>query len=312
MRRIPGNRHPVIGSALQSLSCAAGTGVSRWSGMPRSLNRRIPLLKGRNIPLSLPRRFVGDLLHFAKRIPSVPMQRRMDLSRVIDARACQEQRISWCAIFIKAYSMVADRQPELRRTYLSFPWGKLYEHPANVASFGLERDYHGESALLFAKIAGPERLPLATLDAIVRTHKAVEIEAVDSYCSQLRLSRLPLALRRWLWWLALEVDGRCKAYFFGTFSVSAAASLGAAGLHILSPLATTLNYSPFDERGCLDVRITYDHRVHDGAAIARALISLEEVLQGEICEELSAAARIATEASSSERTGAIGSFQPQF
>jgi hypothetical protein len=64
------------------------------------------------------------------------------------------------------------------------------------------------------------------------------------------------------------------------------ASLGAAGLHILSPLTTTLNYGIFEPDGAIDVRLAYDHRVLDGAPVARALAALEHVLRTEILEEL--------------------------
>ena len=63
------------------------------------------------------------------------------------------------------------------------------------------------------------------------------------------------------------------------------ASLG-AGRHILSPLTTTINYGTLEPDGTLDVRLTYDHRVLDGATVARALAALEEVLHDEIRHEL--------------------------
>ncbi len=257
--------------------------------MSRFLNRTIPCIKGRRIGLSLPRRFVCDLLHFSQRIPSVPMERRMDLAGVVDARSQGLTRISWSAIFLKAYAIVSERRPELRRTFLSLPWGHLYEHPQNVAALGVERNYEGEEGLFFLKISRPERLPLANLDELIRAHKHADFAEVNSFRAALLVSRLPLPLRRLLWWLGLEADGSCKAYHFGTFGVSAAASLGAAGLHILSPLATTVNYSRFDSDGRIDVRITYDHRVHDGGAIARALVELERVLCTDIQQELLAA-----------------------
>ncbi len=31
--------------------------------------------KGRTLPLSIPRRLIGDLLYFARDVPSVPVQR---------------------------------------------------------------------------------------------------------------------------------------------------------------------------------------------------------------------------------------------
>jgi hypothetical protein len=269
--------------------------------MSRLLNRKIPYLAGKKIPLSLPRRFVGDILHFAKRIPSIPMQRTMRLADVIEARGRLPQRFSWCAIFMKAFSLVASRRPELRRTYIPFPRGYIYEHPINVASFSLERNYQGEEGVFMARIAQPESISLRVLDQIVRAHKTAEIESVESYRQALWLSSLPRPIRRLLWWWGLETDGRYKAHFFGTFAISVVASLGAAGLHLLSPMSMTLNYGTFEPDGSLDFRLTYDHRVIDGATAARALVALEEVLHQEMREELlKEAAKHAAESASLE------------
>src|SRR5262249_2914943 len=101
-----------------------------------------------------------------------------------------------------------------------------------------------------------------------------------------QISRLPRPLRRLVWWFGLNVWGRKRAQYMGTFGVSVYAGLGAASLHPLSPLTTALNYGVIDESGKVDVRIVYDHRVLDGATVARALAGLECVLHGEILNEL--------------------------
>ena len=250
------------------------------------MTNSVPFLHGRNLGLSLPRRFICDLMSFAQKVPTVPMQRRMQLADVIEARAAWPKHISWCAIFLKAYAIVAKERPELRRAYIPFPWANIYEHPENVASFSLERDYKGEEAVFFGQIASPEKLSLVELDAIVRHYKAAPIESIPSYNHALLLSRLPSFLRRFIWWAGLCTDGRYRAYFFGTFAISVVASLGAAGLHILSPLTTTLNYGTFAADGSLDVRLAYDHRVLDGAVVARAMVALEETLHNVIVPEL--------------------------
>lgn len=245
-----------------------------------------PRIKGRWINLSPQRRFVCDLLHFARRLPSVPSQRRMQLADVIAARARTGPRISWCAIFIKAYAIVAASRPELRRCYLPWIWPHLYEHPINVASFSLERDYRGEPGVFFARVPRPETLSLRELDQLVRHHQTAPVEQVPTFMQAMFLSRFPRFIRRLVWWIGLYSDGACRGHFFGTFGISVVGSLGAAGLHILSPLTTTLNYGTFDDEGGLDVRLTYDHRVLDGAPAARALAELEEVLHAEIHAEL--------------------------
>lgn len=86
--------------------------------------------------------------------------------------------------------------------------------------------------------------------------------------------------------MGLYSDGACRGHFFGTFGISVVGSLGAAGLHILSPLTTTLNYWKFEPDGSLDVRLEYDHRVLDGVPVARVLEELEDTLHGEIHKEL--------------------------
>lgn len=243
-------------------------------------------IRGRWLGLSPQRRFVSDLLKYAQRIPSVPSQRRMHLADVIEARRRSGVRPSWCAIFLKAYSLISARRPELRRCYLPWPWPHLYEHPINVASFSVEQIYQGEESVLFAQITQPERLSLARLNALVRYYKQAPVDEVPSFRHAMLLSRLPRPLRHLVWQLGLYSDGACRAHFFGTFGISVVASLGAAGLHLLSPLTTTINYGVFEADGSLDVRLVYDHRVLDGAPVARALAELEDVLHGPIREEL--------------------------
>src|SRR5262245_12488808 len=111
---------------------------------------------GRNLPVSLPRRWIGDLLHFARKVPAVVVQRHADVAALIQARAAAAPRPSWCAIFTKAYARVAADFPPLRRAYLPFPWPHLYEHPESVASVAVERTYRGEPAVFFGHLRGPE------------------------------------------------------------------------------------------------------------------------------------------------------------
>lgn len=210
----------------------------------------------------------------------------MHLGPLVAARHAAPQRIGWCAIFTKAFAVVAARRPELRRSFLSFPWHHLFEHSANIASIAIERRLGDEEVVLFSLLRAPETRPLAEVQAAINRAKYDPIETIGEFRRELRTSRLPVLVRRLAWWIGLHGSGSQRAKNFGTFGVSATAALGASQLLILSPLTTTLYYGPFNTDGALDVRLVFDHRVVDGAMIARALAEMEVVLLDEILIEL--------------------------
>jgi hypothetical protein len=241
---------------------------------------------GRSISLSAPRRLICDLLHFARKVPTVPVQRQMNLSAVVEARARCRERVSWCAIFLKAMALTAEKTPEFRRAFLTFPTAHLYESPFSVASVAVERQIEGENAVLFARLIAPETLPLWELETQMRLFQGTPVEKVHVFKRALMMSRMPWFLRRMLWWFTLNVSGASRAWRVGTFGISVYSALGAESLHPLSPLTTTLNYGIIDTMGRVPVRIVYDHRVMDGATVARGLLRMEEMLNTTIVDEL--------------------------
>jgi hypothetical protein len=240
---------------------------------------------GRNLPLSLPRRWIGDLLHFAGKVPTVPVQRRIDIRAVVEARARLTQRPSWAALFTRAYGLVGRDVPELRRYYLSFPWPHLYEFPHTIASVAVERDWQGENAVFFGHLRSPETQTIASLDKRLREFKDKPIEKFGQFRRALQIAKYPRPLRRFVWWYGLNVNGRKRGKRLGTFGLSVYSGLGSESLHPLSPLTTTLNYGVI-ENGWVTVRVVYDHRVMDGGTVARAQARLEEVMNREIVHEL--------------------------
>jgi hypothetical protein len=242
-------------------------------------------MRGRPISLTPQRRFICDLMAAAKAIPTIPVQRRMNLAAVVAARKGSPLHPSWLAIFTKAYAKVAAAVPEMRRAYVKFPTHHLYEYPTSLASIAFERMYRGENAVFIGLIKDPARLPLADLHRLIRSYQEVDVEQCKDFQRMLQVSRLPGFLRRMLWWVSANV-GRQRGNYLGTFGVTAYSALGAESLHPLSPLTTTLTYGVIDADGGVDVRIIYDHRVMDGATVARALKSLEGELTGASCEEM--------------------------
>jgi hypothetical protein len=240
---------------------------------------------------------VIDLLYFARGIPTVPVQKRMALGPLVAARAACRERPRWTAIFTKAYALVAREFPELRRAYVKIPWPHLYEYPASNATVIIERDYRGEPGLFSISIKEPARQSLRDIGRQLERASTAPVEEIKDFRRAIQFSRLPRPLRRAFWWICLNI-GRQRGNYFGTFGVSVYSALNAESLHPLSPLTTLLNYGVMSSDGVLDVRIIYDHRVMNGATVARALARLEEILNSVILEEVRALAETPTKAES--------------
>jgi hypothetical protein len=210
----------------------------------------------------------------------------MRLGTVAEARQAAQPRPGWCAVFVKAYAIVAAQRSELRRAYFAYPWPHLYEHPISVASVAVERPLGKEDAVFFGHIRTPERQRLTAIDAHLRNFKEQPIETIALFRRILRLSALPRPLRRALWWYGMNSSGPRRVKYMGTFGISVVAGLGGSILQLISPLTTTLTYGVLRADGSLDVRLNFDHRVLDAGTAARALDDLERALNGEILAEL--------------------------
>jgi hypothetical protein len=240
---------------------------------------------GKSYAVSHFRRLVVDLMHFSAKVPSVTIERRMDLAPLFAARELCAPAPSWSAIFTKAYALVAARTPALRTSYMTFPWPRFYEHPINIATLNIDRQLADERVVLYVHVGSPETLTLYDIDAIIREHQEQPVNSLASYRAAVRLSRVPWPLRHLIWWGGLNVFGGARCRHFGTFGFSSIGALGASLLHMVPLLTSTLHYGMFDASGRLAVRLSFDHRVFDGATAAHALADMEEVLLGSVVEE---------------------------
>ena len=242
-------------------------------------------MRGRSIKLSAPRRLVCDLMRFSKPVPRVAVQRRMNLASLRTARASAGQHISWTAIMVKGYALLAQDVPELRRAYVKLPWPHLYEYVASIASITHERDVDGERAVLVSLIKQPEHRSVRGLDKVISEVRSRPVSEVKDFRKALSFAQLPAPARWLLFWLGLNIAAQ-RANRFGTFQFSVYSGLGSESLNPLTPLTTLLNYGPIEADGAVNVRIHYDHRVMDGASVARALARFEEILNGPVVDEL--------------------------
>jgi hypothetical protein len=246
--------------------------------------------QGRRLPLSPARRMVLELLHHARRVPSLPLAQTMHLPELVAARQAACPTPSWIALFMRAYGLVAQQHPVLRQAYLPYPRPHLYEHPHSVCAVLVEREWEGEPVVLGTKIRGPETQTLEDIDRYLKRYREAPVESIPAFRQILRFGRLPWLVRRFTFWHSLYLSGCTRAKRFGTFAISSLGNLGVEQFHPLTPLTTYLTFGPISPDGEVTVKIIYDHRVMDGRTVARCLNDLESVLKRDLVANLAASA----------------------
>jgi len=243
-----------------------------------------------NLKLSSGRKMVLELLHHARKVPSIPVARELTIAPLVERRAASELRPSWTAIFLRAYGLVSRDIPELRRSFIPYPWKRLYEHPFSSGAVVVEREFEGEPILLAAKIREPELKPLAFLDGWLQRLKTAPLHTISDFRQLLRFCKAPALFRRFVFWHSLYWSGKMRTKRFGTFMLSSYGSLGAEQIHPITALTTLFTFGPISADGRVTAKIIYDHRVMDGRRVAEALAALQRILNDVILPELSAPA----------------------
>jgi len=245
-------------------------------------------MRGTVRKISMPRRLIADLIHASIRVPFVSLARPLNLRQLLEARGLASRPPGWAAIFVKAFSLVARDEPVLRTLYAKWPWPGFYELPRSVAMIAIARVEDDQDCVLPQKVPAADQLPLSEIDAQIRHAKNAPIGEVPAFRKIMRVTRLPLPLRRLMWLIGLNF-GRQRANWFGSFAVTSVAAFGAGELHALSPGPFILSYGVVAPDQTIDVVIRWDHRITDAALIAKALTRLEQVLNtdiaGEICSQ---------------------------
>jgi hypothetical protein len=241
-------------------------------------------------PLTRARACIGDVARLARDVPLFPVERMLRLETVAEARAATAPRIGWAAVFLKAYAVVAREMPVLR-SWLArgLPHGpglrdRLVTAAESVATLAVNRIEEGEDRLFWPRLTAPDRLGLPEIQQFV--HAAATAPVEEFYRRQLELEMVPGLLRRTILRWNMNSRSAKRASRIGTFSLSTLAGLGATNRFHPTICTTSLSYAPLEADGRCLVTLIADHRVLDGAAAARALSRLEEVLCGGIRAEL--------------------------
>ena len=253
--------------------------------------------RGASLPVPIGRRVAAEFLRQSRNVPLVAIRREFSLPGLAAVRAAMNPRVSWVALFAKAYGMAARRHAHLRRSWTTFPFNRLYEHPESNCVVLVEREWGGEEVVLGGKVRGPETTSLADINRHINRFSTAPVWTVAEFRQSLRLGRYPGLLRRFLMWSSLHWSGYTRSRRFGTFLISSLGNFGCEAIDLKVPLTGYLTYGPISADGRVRVSLTFDHRVLDGRQAARALCDMESFLNTAVLAELrNAAARPADEA----------------
>jgi hypothetical protein len=234
--------------------------------------------------LSRNRALVLDLIALSPRHAYFPAERLFDLSDISELRRIAQRRISWTVLFMKAYSIVAAENPQLRQAYCRWPWPRLCECVENVAMVAINREFDGGDRLCWGRFISPEQQSIADLQEALDAYQCEPVEGI--FRRQVRLSKCPMPLRRMALWMNLNFASKRRAKRLGTYSMSTLAGQQTFNRFHPTLLTTSLTFGPLDERGQSLVTLICDHRVLDGTLAARILSTLQSTLANPIADEL--------------------------
>jgi hypothetical protein len=241
--------------------------------------------KGGRIRLSVARRLAADYMWAASGIARVDVRRHVTLADVMAIRSKLRDPPSLTAIFVKAFAVVAAEVPELRRAYMKWPCPHLYEYADSTVSVLQERQIMGDIGVLPIRFRKPDAVPLGELSGMIRRSADAPIEASKLHRDLIALAKCPLIIRRLVWDLCLNIP-RLRRHTLGTYGVSSVARWQTELGTSRTPLPCLLSYGPTDSLGQVIVRLSFDHRIFDGALAARVLTRLDRVLNSSILDEL--------------------------
>ncbi|MGB8854482.1 MAG: hypothetical protein WCC69_13045 [Pirellulales bacterium] len=228
---------------------------------------------------------VSDIATLALRVPLFPVDRVIQLAPLAEARAACSVRIGWAAIFLKAYALVAREMPVLRSWFSGGLFPRLVTVPHTVATLAVNRtDAAMGDRLLFARLCKPEAESLVEIQRFI--HDCTTEPFDKMFKRQLQLEMVPGPLRRTILRWNMQSRSAKRASRIGTFSLSTLAGQGATNRFHPTLCTTSLSYAPLESDGRCMVTLIADHRVLDGAVVARALQWLEQALQTDIAAEL--------------------------
>lgn len=231
------------------------------------------------------RAIVLDVVRYAAKVPSFPVERFVQVQELAQLRQQSKARISWTALFVRAYALASREHAVLRQIFVAWPWARVYQSPTCVISLAVNRtEPDGSERLYFGRIHSPDQRGLEAIQSDIDGFQNDDPKA--AFRTQWRGAKMPSLIRRLAWWWRMEVDYRNRPRRSGTGSISALAGQGVTNRLHPCIMTSSFSFGPLEQDGRILVTLQCDHRVIDGAAAARALNSLCDYLTCQVADEL--------------------------
>lgn len=242
--------------------------------------------KGKRVKISNGRRLVDEVIRTANKMPMASYVRDFDLTDLAALRKKVRPKIGWNVLYMKAYAIIAEQNPALRQCYVGFPWPYAYQHESNVCLLTMSREFEGEDRLLFARFNRPENHSLVELQAQYDHLRKAPVLEIKQFRHQIQFAKSPWFVRRFAWWMMLNLWPRKRMSHFGTFGMTLSGYKDAFNYQVLSPNTTTLGVDVLPKKGQAKFSLTFDHQILDGVPIVSIIDQVYKTLNGVITEEL--------------------------
>jgi hypothetical protein len=242
----------------------------------------------RSSSVPLQRRWIADIVHFGRKSHCVGCKWVINVAPAAAARKSRIPPVSWVAIWVRTIALAGQKWPELRMCYLPYPWPRVYLHPFTVATLVVERQWNGVPAVFLDTIKHPETLPITEIEHIFLGLRENPVERVGAYRFLIRISKLPLLLRRCLWSIGFYWSGRLRTKYMGSFAVNFIRAPRFSVAQTMTPISFSLWFSLVDPNGDMTAHLLWDHRLLDAMAADRLVHDLEAIMNKVVAAELSA------------------------
>lgn len=242
-------------------------------------------------PLPRGRRGTWTFLHSgARETCHVYLSADVDATAIRQARAADGGKLSYVSLVVKAAADVVARYPQARSLLQgSTIRPRLAEIDDVHVKVLFDKTVEGQRCVVSGTVSAAQDLSVLEVQDAIDTYKNAEVAETGPFRQVLRMQRLPLAVARLVFRAAMR-DAERRAALQGVFSVT---SVGHEQVRSIYPMIYgTLGFgmgrivdTPVVRDGqvnvapLLDLSLTFDHRVIDGALAAEVLAQVKQRLE---------------------------------